>query len=250
MIYIAGADRAADYRKMSLSFCTGQVFMRKKKVRFVFGFVACIIIAVAAFVGRGVFYGAATIHQLLAENRQLKQSLSNLTREDQIGYAKVILQEKREGKLYTTLRFVETARDDKLKTILEKEYTIEGDIVHFDALIVKFDDKLVADGKARALYLWRRIYGENIAPSEGLPIEELGVEPARYADLLETLAVKDRELFWSSIWDLSNDPQELSEHGIEAIYGNVVYSRLRPGLIYVFKIGATGHVYPEIVPDM
>jgi hypothetical protein len=30
----------------------------------------------------------------------------------------------------------------------------------------------------------------------------------------------------------------------------VVYSRLREGLIYVFKISSTGQVYPEVVPDM
>jgi len=42
-----------------------------------------------------------------------------------------------------------------LKRVLEKEYEIEGDIIHFDALIVKFDEQLVMDGKERTLYLWR-----------------------------------------------------------------------------------------------
>jgi len=49
---------------------------------------------------------------------------------------------------------------------------------------------------------------------------------------------------------VANDPDKLKEHGIEAIYGNVVYSRLREGLIYVFKVSPTGQVYPEVVPDM
>jgi cell division protein FtsB len=202
------------------------------------------------YLGRGIYYGALTIHKLLAENKQLKQAITNLTQEDQIGYAKVTTQETEDGILLTTIKFVETARDDKLKKILEKEYSIEGDVVHFDALIVKFGDKMVMDGKAKALYLWRRVYGEKMAPEDGFAIEEPGEEPKRYGDLLAALPVKQRQLFWSSIWDLANDPEKLKEYDIKAIYGNVVYSRLRKGLIYVFKISSTGQVYPEIVPDM
>ncbi len=209
-----------------------------------------ICLVIVAYLGRGFYYRAMTIHQLLTENKQLKQAITNLTDEDQIGYAKVIAQENRDGKLFTTIKFIETARDDKLVTTLEKEYTIEGDIVYFDALIVKFGDKMVMDGKTKALYLWRRVYGEKMAPGQGFAIEEPGAEPERYNDLLKVLPIKQRQLFWSNIWDLANDPDKLKEHDIEAIYGNAVYSRLRKGLIYVFKISPTGQVYPEIVPDI
>jgi len=212
--------------------------------------VAGICLVVLAYFGRGFYYGAMTIHQLLAENKHLKRAITNLTYEEQIGYAKVIAQKTKDGQLFTTIRFVETARDDKLKTILEKEYTIEGDIIHFDALIVKFGDKMVMDGKTKALYLWRRVYGEKMAPEDGFVIEEPGAEPQRYSDLLKALSIKQRQLFWSNIWELANDPEKLKEYDIKAIYGNVVYSRLRKGLIYIFKISPTGQVYPEVVPDI
>lgn len=208
------------------------------------------VLAVAGYVGRGFFLHEITVHQLLSENKQLKGAITNLTAEEQIGYAKVISQEKRDASVITTLKFVETARNDKLKKIVEKDYTIEGDIVHFDALIVKFSDKMVMDGKQRAMYLWRRVYGEDMAPQDGFPIESTGSEPARYADLLSRLPIKQRELFWSSIWDLANDPDKLKEYGITAVYGNVLYSRLKPGLIYVFKISPAGQLYPEVVPDI
>ncbi|HUV62755.1 MAG TPA: hypothetical protein VMW24_02600 [Sedimentisphaerales bacterium] len=203
-----------------------------------------------AYLGRTPYKAIATIQELLAENKELKQALTNLSREDQIGYAKVIAQETRDGELLTTIRFVETARDDKLQKILEKEYTLAGDIIHFDALIVKFGDKMVMDGKTRALYLWRRVYGEQMTPQEGFAIEEPGTEPQRYSDLLKLLPAEQRQMFWSHIWDLANDPERLAQHDIEAVYGNAVYSRLRKGLIYVFKISSTGQVYPEVVPDL
>jgi hypothetical protein len=221
-----------------------------KKTRILVYIVIGVCLVISAYLARGFYFGAATIHELLTENKRLKQALANLTAEEQIGYAKVIAQETKDGQLFTTIRFAETARDDKLMKILEKEYTIAGDVVHFDALIVKFGDKMVMDGKAKALYLWRRVYGEKMAPEQGFAIEEQGAEPQRYSDLLKALPIKQKQLFWSSIWELANDPNRLKEYDIEAIYGNVVYSRLRKGLIYVFKISPTGQVYPEVVPDM
>jgi len=37
---------------------------------------------------------------------------------------------------------------------------------------------------------------------------------------------------------------------VQAIYGNAVYSQLKSGVIYVFKISETGQVYPETVPEI
>ncbi len=203
-----------------------------------------------AYLGRGFYGRVATIGELVTENRDLKQAISNLTAEDQIGYAKVTDQQWTDQGLKTTITFVETARNDKLKQILQKQYTIDGDVVHFDALIVKFTDQMVVSGKSRAIYIWRRVYGEATAPKDGLPIEETGAEPKRYADMLKSLPLEHRRLFWTNIWELANDPEKLKQHGIQAIYGNAVYTKLRPGLIYVFKIGPTGQVYPEVVPDI
>lgn len=211
---------------------------------------AILTLVVLAFVGGSIFYGTKTVHDLLASNEKLKAAITAITHEDQIGFAKVLRQEVRDGKLYTTIKFIETARGDMLSTVLEREYEIEGDIVHFDALIVTFSDQMVMDGKARSLYLWRRVYGENMSPAEGYPIETPGTFPERYSGLLRDLKVSDQQMFWEAIWDLANDPEALRDHGIKAIYGNAVYKRLRPGLIYVFKIGADGHVYPETVLDM
>jgi hypothetical protein len=49
---------------------------------------------------------------------------------------------------------------------------------------------------------------------------------------------------------LANDAEKLKEFGITAIYGSVVYSQFKQGLIYVFKISPTGQFYPEVVPDI
>ena len=223
---------------------------KSKTKRIVFYTAVFVCLAATLYIGKGFYYGAVTIHELLTENKQLKSAITNLTVEDQIGYAKVIAQEYRDGQLFTKVRFVETARDDPSKKILEKEHTVAGDIVHFDALVVKFADKMVMDGEEKALYLWRRVYGEDTPPGKGLSIEELGSEPQRYNDLLELLPAEHRELFWTNIWELANDPDKLKEYDIKAIYGNVVYTKLKEGLIYAFKISPGGQLYPEVTPDI
>ncbi len=219
----------------------GSVFIRSVVILF--------MIMMAGF-GGALFYGSKSIHDLFENNKKLKLAIENLTREDQIGYAKVLRQETIDGKLVTTLKFVETARDDKLKKVLEQEYTIEGDVIFFDALIVSFSNDDVMSGEKRALYLWRRVYGENMAPSAGYPIEMECQTPKRYADFLAQLDLPEQEMFWEAIWDLADDPDLLKKYGIQAVYGNAVYKKLRPGLIYVFKISGNGRVFPETVPDI
>lgn len=211
---------------------------------------ALAILAVGGVLSFTFLKTGLTIQKLLTENKHLKEAIANLTMEEQIGYAKVIGQERVNGNLYTTLKFVETARDDPLETVFEEFFTLEGDVVHFDALIVKFNNQYVQEDRGRSLYLWRRVYGENMAPREGFPIGVHGNEPERYQGLLNDLSGRERNLFWAEIWDLAHDLKAFREYGIEALYGNAVYTQLRPGLIYIFKISPTGQVFPETIPDL
>ena len=230
--------------------------MLKKLINFIYSIPKILLLvlftAILLLIAIGVYKTSSAIENLLTENKKLKQALTNLTDTGKIGYAKVISQtlDSQSKVISTELKFVETARDNELDKILEKNYTIEGDIIHFDALIVKFGNKVVMNGEKKSLYLWRRIYGETMPPGAGFPIEEPNKEPQRYNELLKELSLRQREVFWKSIWDLANDPQKLRKYDIEAIFGNVTYVKLKKGLLYIFRISATGQVYPDIVPDL
>ncbi|MEZ5590383.1 MAG: hypothetical protein R3F53_06625 [Gammaproteobacteria bacterium] len=215
------------------------------------------LVLAIGFWGYTVSRSVETFHEFLTENKQLKEALTRLTDENLIGYAKVVKQEQADDKLMTTLVFYQAARNDPDSRVLEGEFTIEGDIAHFDALVVKFDNQMVMDNKARSIYLWRRIYGDYMPPSEGFPLAEEGKEPARYDDLLGEQTFWDKimlkkdysEEFWRAIWGLANDTDKLKEFGITAVYGNAVYTKLEPGKLYQFKINDAGQIYPEVVKD-
>ena len=78
-----------------------------------------IVIVVLASIGGGGlliwrYHFNRTIGQLLEENKELQEAITNLKTQRQIGYAKVISQVEVEGKLITKLKFVETDRKDML----------------------------------------------------------------------------------------------------------------------------------------
>lgn len=219
--------------------------------------VILVLLAVLGVWGFAAYRSVETFQQFLSENRELKEAITRLTQENQIGYARVVEREVVDGRPRTTLVFFQTDRDNPDRRVMEGEFTVEGDVVHFDALVVKFDDQMVLDGKQRSLYLWRRIYGEDMAPSAGLPIESPDETPARYRSLLPDPDLWDKlllkpdysEQFWSTIWDLANDTETLKDYGIRAVYGNAVYTRLERGKVYAFKINDAGQIYPEVVQD-
>ncbi len=209
-----------------------------------------VALATAGILGVVWYFSSSSIHELLTENRALNTAIRNLTEETQIGYAKVQTQgPSPNGGTQTVVRFVQTAAGSPREIVSEQLFTIAGDVVHFDALIVKFTDEYVKDGSERALYLWRRIYGETTGPGEGQPIELPGSAPERYYAITRSLRLDEQDIFWEAVWDLANDPARLEEYGIRAVFGNALYTRLEPGKVYLFKISPTGQIYPEVVPD-
>ncbi len=208
------------------------------------------VIIVAGVLGVSFYYSTLSIHQLLTENKRLSKAIHNLTQETQIGY--IVLKSQTSnasGQTINQIRFVQTAPENPKLVVSEQEFTIHSDVVFFDAMIVKFTDEFVKDGKERALYLCRRIYGEDTPPIKGQSLETPSAAPERYETITRSLPFKSKNTFWDSIWSLANDPEELSDYGLTAVFGNAVYIRPVPGKVYLLKISPTGQIYPEVVND-
>lgn len=205
-------------------------------------------ILTAGILGIGFYFSSSSIHSLLTDNHKLNKAIRNLTEERQIGFATLKSQTRNAlGKTESLVRFVQTAPDNPQEIVSEELFVVEGDVIHFDALIVKFRDDYVKDGKGRALYLWRRIYGEGEAPSDGDLIQEPGESPERYSSITKSLRIKNQTVFWDAIWNLANDPEKLSQYGVTAVFGNAIYTRMEPDKVYLFKISPPGQIYPEVL---
>jgi hypothetical protein len=201
----------------------------------------------AAVVALVVWSGMGRMEALFTRNEALQRSLERLQEESVVAYGWLL-----DAPVGGTLRFAwlevpetgaaEGAADFRILELRGREVYLEG-------LLVKFPGSLVADGRGRAMILWRRAFGSAEAPEAGVPLETPGEIPTRYRDWLEVEVDRgSRERFWNALWDLAHDPERLAAFEISAVYGNALALQPRPGHFYTVKLSATGGLGAETRP--
>ncbi len=150
----------------------------------------------------------------------------------------------------TTFSFVELGNAGKP---IEKPrlFTIQGDMVYVDALVVKFSDETVevADPlRSTSFCLFRRVFGELQQPKDGFTLDPVGAQPAAYRAGRETSDF-EREI-WSKFWDYANNPEEAQKKGIRAAHGEAPFQKLVPGKRYKVLLRSSGGLsfVPEDAP--
>ncbi len=151
------------------------------------------------------------------------------------------------GKLTTRVRFEEVdGAGDPLGAA--QEITIDGDVVYVDAWVVKFEDLCVEQGdplRAASLVLFRRLFGEHQAPSQGTLIDRQGARPAAYGGDAPMTAVEEE--VWQDFWALANDPARAAKLGVRAAHGEAPSMKLVKGEVYKVTLRASGGL--TIAPD-
>ena len=195
------------------------------------------------------------LDRALKENKALKTAISNLTATETVAYVDVEKRVEDEEGGYVALIFSETERGNPNKVIREERITAPGELTYFDALVVTFDDKLVKDGERKALYLWKRIFGEQQAPEDGYRLDE--TLPKAYEEISKAcegtflgFTVADHaEEFWNAIWDLANEPDKMKDLGIHSLQGKASSMKLEQGKRYKLTIGNRGRVDIQMEGD-
>ncbi len=154
------------------------------------------------------------------------------------------------NELMTRVQFVET---DGQGIPLERPrvFTIEGDIVHVAALVIKFADQYVEAGdplRSTSVCLFQRLYGEKQEPGDGFSLDSARSRPACY-ERGEQMSDLEREI-WSNFWEYANDPDRAKEAGVRAADGQSVYKKVLPGKRYKIFLRSTGDMtmQPEDLP--
>ncbi|NMC20412.1 MAG: hypothetical protein GYA33_08330 [Thermogutta sp.] len=117
---------------------------------------------------------------------------------------------------------------------------VAGDKVYVDALVVKFEDRLVEESdplRAASLCLFQRIFGDRQSPAEGVPVDAEDQQPQVYRSG-EAMTEFEREL-WGQFWDYARDEQKAKAAGIRAAHGQAVYLAMEPGTRYKITIRAS-----------
>lgn len=184
-----------------------------------------------------------------AQIQRLETSIGLLKVNTRLAELKVLKQEESDGKLVSTISFVET--NEEGHPIGEASvFEIEGDMVYVEYLVAKFDDKYVeaADlDRATAICLFHRIFGENQEPNEGFALDQVGTRPTAYAR--GGVISEFEQKIWRDFWTIANDVSRANELGIRAAHGSANSMRVRPGKRYQIRLRSTGEFTISPIDD-
>ena len=144
------------------------------------------------------------------------------------------------GGVETTVRFTEL--DPAGAPIgAGEELTIQGTRLYVEGIVVKFSDAYVEEGDAlrgTSICLLKRIFSEQMAPEEGLPLDTSNQHPLPFTgdDLPDPLY---RDLF-ERVWEYANDPDAAERAGVRAIQAEAPSIEARPGRTYRLELRQSG----------
>lgn len=202
------------------------------------GFVA------AGSVGVYVYHTHSSVEAQLEREQQrtaeLRQIVQRLTAERRVADVMVTDQKTVNGVVRTSIVFVEYGKNDV--ALPAKRFTVEGKMIHIDAMVVKFDGKFVEQNdplRGHSIALFTRLYGDNQTPAEGFPIDQPGQVPDVYRD--DDPKVRDfQQELWQNFWRLADDPAYRNEMGVRIAQGEGPWRPFEPDHLYTLTLESNG----------
>lgn len=202
------------------------------------------VLLVAGIVGIWIyqqqFSASKKIAQLEAEKKELKQVVDRLSAEKRVADLLVQKQWTDHGILKTQLLMVEYARDGS--PLPARSFTLDGKMVHVDAMVIKFDRGFVKSGdelRGHSIALFTRIYGDHQTPADGYEIDKPGKIPDFYRGSAPA-DVHFEEDLWKNFWRLVDDENYRKEKGVRVAQGEAVWLPFEPGRLYTITLEAAG----------
>jgi len=192
------------------------------------------------------------IWQGIREKDILRQIVSRLTAEQRV--AEVVVEDLVPGPdgrpAQLTLKILEL--DPAGKPLEPRRCTFtKNDVIHFEALVVRLDDRLVMEGEGRSVHLFRRAFA--LSPKdntyEACDINRPDEVPGGYA-----LRSADREVsegearFWRTFWELALDEERRQQAGVKNAQIEAPATRFVPEMVYRLVLEADGGLSIQASP--
>lgn len=214
--------------------------------------IGLLALVVAGSVGIFIYYKESPLERqnklLIEDNKRLEEIVVRLGGERRIAEMLVTDQQKIDGVLRTTVLFVEYTKNGS--TLPAKSFTVEGDTVHIDALVIKFDGKYVQENdplRGQSIALFTKIYGANQAPADGFDIDTPGRIPDIYRDADPRVSEYEQNL-WKEFWRLANDKAYRDAMGVRVADGQGTWGPMEPNKLYTLSIESNGGINKTAEP--
>lgn len=180
------------------------------------------------------------IAELEQQKKELQQFVDRLTSERRVAQLLVVDQKTVNGALRTTLMFKEVSRDGS--ELPFKEFTIDGNEVHIDAMVIKFDHGLVEHDdplRGHSIALFTEVYGRHQSPAQGFPIDPPGKIPDFYRGSDPQTDAFETKL-WADFWKLADDEAYRQASGVRVANGQGVWFPVAAGKLYTITLEYDG----------
>lgn len=150
-------------------------------------------------------------------------------------------------KYTTTIKFLEY--DVKGRPLKPKYFTFKGNLIQFQTLVARFDDRYVEEGhrmKGKSIYLFLKAFvldGKNTQEFVITPLEEV---PDGY-QVNEPPTPFEKEI-WRRFWKVALSPEERKKIGIKNAQIEAPGSVFVPGTIYTLFIEHDGGIRIDTRP--
>jgi hypothetical protein len=139
----------------------------------------------------------------------------------------------------TTIKFVE---DDSQGRPMEPRYfTFSGNLIQFESLVVRFQDKFVAAGdlfRGKSIYLFWKVFRLDGTHTEEYPITRVDRIPGGYKIPGRTSGFENR--FWRNFWLYAFDEGKARQSGIKSVQVEAPGIVFIPGYLYTIHIEHNG----------
>ncbi len=203
-----------------------------------------------------LFFLFIIAYKFVFEFLMMRQIIHNLKAESRIAEVLVTDSSLDEytRKYTTTIKFLEY--DVKGHPLKPKYFTFKGNLIQFQTLVVRFDDKYIEQGnrmKGKSIYLFLKAFVLDGKNTEEMVIAPANEIPQGYR-VGETANYFEKEV-WQRFWKYALDPVERSRRGIKNAQIEAPGSVFIPGTIYTLLIEHDGGIridarpIPEILKD-
>lgn len=185
----------------------------------------------------------------IQEARVLRKMVERLSADSRIAEVLVTRSELDEltKKIKTTIKFLEYS--SKGETLEPRYFTFEGNLIQFQSLVVRFDDRYVKMGnrlRGKSVYLFMKAFmldGDKTQSFDLTPTYDI---PKGYKVPGQTS--KFEQKIWEKFWTYALDPQARAQMGIKNAQIEAPGSLFLPGTIYSIKIEHDGGIRIDTAP--
>src|SRR5271154_237543 len=147
----------------------------------------------------------------------------------------------------TTIKFVE--EDSAGQDMPAKYFTFSGNLIQFQSLVVRFEDKFVAAGdrfRGRSVYLFWKAFVLDGAKTQEFPITQVDEIPGGYKIPGKASGFENR--FWKNFWRFAFDEAKAKNAGVKSVQIEAPGAVFIPGYLYTIHIEHDGGLRIDAKP--